>query len=119
MTEYQMEEQHKDEHIRHLKAQIAILQNQVPQLINTKMTTGVTDNEMIKTTKNSKQAPIVRENSNLSAEKKRQRRLKSTTTTDDEFPNLNNSSKQQAKRQAVDKVLMSLLMELCLLVKSQ
>ncbi|KAF7263897.1 hypothetical protein GWI33_000933 [Rhynchophorus ferrugineus] len=42
-----MSDQQKDEHIRHLEAQIAILQNQVVQLINTKMTTGETDNDVI------------------------------------------------------------------------
>ncbi|KAF7270044.1 hypothetical protein GWI33_016951 [Rhynchophorus ferrugineus] len=51
-----MAEQQKDEHVRHLEAQIAILQNQVLQLINTKMTTAETDNELIDTGKSETEA---------------------------------------------------------------
>ncbi|KAF7273326.1 hypothetical protein GWI33_013961 [Rhynchophorus ferrugineus] len=70
-----MSDQQKDEHVRHLEAQIAILQNQVSQLINTKMTTGETDNDMTwsKTTPENRiltQAQTVKGNFNLSAEKK-------------------------------------------------
>ncbi|KAF7263898.1 hypothetical protein GWI33_000931 [Rhynchophorus ferrugineus] len=98
-----MSDQQKDEHIRHLEAQIAILQNQVAQLINTKMTTGETDNDVIDFGKLNTDASTDSEGEfqPVRRKKKGQRRLKSTTTTDEES-NQSNRIKQQAKRQAVD-----------------
>ncbi|KAF7281759.1 hypothetical protein GWI33_004289 [Rhynchophorus ferrugineus] len=37
----------KDDHIRHLEGHIAIVQNQVNELINMRMTTSEIDNELI------------------------------------------------------------------------
>ncbi|KAF7267425.1 hypothetical protein GWI33_019346 [Rhynchophorus ferrugineus] len=51
-------DQQEEEHIRHLEAQIAIVQNQVSQLINSKMSTDGTGNDMIDTRKSDADASI-------------------------------------------------------------